>query len=159
MGMWRARCGANSHAGFGGAGRGNGPSEKAAPRPGPTLRVPAAGAGAGGVAGQRPRRQAPAWPSQDRQAGCGVAVQVERAGHAAALVRPARPDPPAAGLHPAACGPDPGALPAQAAAGAGCRVDALIKLSTVATDIFGVSGRAMLEALITGERDPKVLAE
>jgi transposase len=37
--------------------------------------------------------------------------------------------------------------------------DALIKLSTVATDIFGVSGRAMLEALITGERDPKVLAE
>jgi transposase len=37
--------------------------------------------------------------------------------------------------------------------------DALIKLSTVATDIFGVSGRAMLEALIAGERDPKVLAE
>jgi transposase len=29
----------------------------------------------------------------------------------------------------------------------------------VATDIFGVSGRAMLEALIAGERDPKVLAE
>ncbi|HEX2184444.1 MAG TPA: IS110 family transposase [Chloroflexota bacterium] len=37
--------------------------------------------------------------------------------------------------------------------------DALIKLGTVATDIFGVSGRAMLEALIAGERDPKVLAE
>jgi transposase len=37
--------------------------------------------------------------------------------------------------------------------------DALIKLGTVATDIFGVSGRAMLEALIQGERDPKVLAE
>jgi transposase len=37
--------------------------------------------------------------------------------------------------------------------------DALIKLSTVATDIFGVSGRAMLEALIQGERDPKMLAE
>jgi transposase len=36
---------------------------------------------------------------------------------------------------------------------------ALIKLSTVATDIFGVSGRAMLEALIAGQRDPKVLAE
>jgi transposase len=28
----------------------------------------------------------------------------------------------------------------------------------VATDIFGVSGRAMLEALIQGERDPKALA-
>jgi transposase len=37
--------------------------------------------------------------------------------------------------------------------------DALIKLGTVATDIFGVSGRAMLEALTGGERDPKVLAE
>ena len=37
--------------------------------------------------------------------------------------------------------------------------DALIKLSTVATDIFGKSGRAMLEALIAGERDPEVLAE
>jgi transposase len=38
-------------------------------------------------------------------------------------------------------------------------VDALIKLGTVATDSFGVSGRAMLEALIAGQRDPKVLAE
>jgi transposase len=37
--------------------------------------------------------------------------------------------------------------------------DALIKLGTVATDIFGVSGRAMLEALIAGQRDPKVLAQ
>jgi transposase len=36
--------------------------------------------------------------------------------------------------------------------------DALIKLSTVATDILGVSGRAMIEALIAGERDPHVLA-
>jgi transposase len=37
--------------------------------------------------------------------------------------------------------------------------DAQIKLSTVATDIFGVSGRAMMDAMIAGERDPKVLAE
>jgi transposase len=37
--------------------------------------------------------------------------------------------------------------------------DAQIKLSTVATDIFGVSGRAMLDAMIAGERDPRVLAE
>jgi transposase len=36
--------------------------------------------------------------------------------------------------------------------------DALIKLSIVATDIFGVSGRAMIEALIAGERDPRRLA-
>ena len=37
--------------------------------------------------------------------------------------------------------------------------DALIKLSTVASDIFGRSGRAMLEALIAGERDPDALAD
>src|SRR5918994_5682898 len=37
--------------------------------------------------------------------------------------------------------------------------DAQIKLSVVAADIFGVSGRAMLAALISGERDPKVLAQ
>lgn len=33
-----------------------------------------------------------------------------------------------------------------------------IKLSSVATDLTGVSARAMLEALVTGERDPQVLA-
>jgi transposase len=38
-------------------------------------------------------------------------------------------------------------------------VDAQIKLSVVASDIFGVSGRAMLGALLAGERDPKVLAQ
>ncbi|MGQ9409427.1 IS110 family transposase [Mycolicibacterium gilvum] len=37
--------------------------------------------------------------------------------------------------------------------------DACIKLSVVATDIFGVSGRAMMAALVEGERDPKVLAQ
>ena len=37
--------------------------------------------------------------------------------------------------------------------------DAQIKLSVVASDIFGVSGRAMLAALIQGERDPKRLAQ
>jgi transposase len=45
-----------------------------------------------------------------------------------------------------------------------CRVeklleDACLKLSVVATDIFGVSGRAMMAALIAGERDPQVLAK
>jgi len=37
--------------------------------------------------------------------------------------------------------------------------DAGIKLSSVATDIVGVSGRAMLAALAAGERDPAVLAD
>ncbi|HUZ29321.1 MAG TPA: IS110 family transposase [Solirubrobacteraceae bacterium] len=36
--------------------------------------------------------------------------------------------------------------------------DAQIKLSTVASDIFGVSGRAMLDALCAGQRDPQILA-
>ncbi|MFF1600264.1 IS110 family transposase [Streptomyces mirabilis] len=37
--------------------------------------------------------------------------------------------------------------------------DAQIKVTTVATDIFGPSGRDMLAALIAGERDPKTLAQ
>lgn len=37
--------------------------------------------------------------------------------------------------------------------------DACIKVSVVASDIFGVSGRAMMAALIAGERDPHVLAQ
>lgn len=37
--------------------------------------------------------------------------------------------------------------------------DAGIKLDSVASDVLGVSGRAMLRALIAGERDPEVLAE
>ena len=37
--------------------------------------------------------------------------------------------------------------------------DAQIKLSVVASDIFGVSGRQMMAALIAGQRDPKVLAQ
>jgi len=37
--------------------------------------------------------------------------------------------------------------------------DALIKISSVLTDVLGVSGRAMIEALTAGQRNPKVLAE
>jgi transposase len=37
--------------------------------------------------------------------------------------------------------------------------DALIKISTVLTDTHGVTGRAIIEALIAGQRNPKVLAE
>jgi transposase len=37
--------------------------------------------------------------------------------------------------------------------------DAQIKLSTVASDLFGVSGRAMLDALVAGVRDPRALAD
>src|SRR5215216_3877002 len=37
--------------------------------------------------------------------------------------------------------------------------DTGIKLDSVAADVLGVSGRAMLAALVAGERDPQVLAE
>ena len=37
--------------------------------------------------------------------------------------------------------------------------DAGLKLSTVATDVMGASGRAMLEALLQGTTDPAVLAD
>jgi transposase len=37
--------------------------------------------------------------------------------------------------------------------------DACIKLSAVVADIFGVSGRDMLGALVAGERNPKVVAQ
>src|ERR1700752_2747477 len=37
--------------------------------------------------------------------------------------------------------------------------DAGVKLACVATDVLGVSGRLMLDALVSGTRDPQVLAE
>src|SRR3989440_5144560 len=37
--------------------------------------------------------------------------------------------------------------------------DTGIKLDCVATDILGVSGRAMLDALVAGTTDPEILAE
>lgn len=37
--------------------------------------------------------------------------------------------------------------------------DANIKLSSVATDVMGASGRDMLDALVAGQNDPKALAE
>jgi transposase len=37
--------------------------------------------------------------------------------------------------------------------------DAQIKLSATVSDVFGVSGRQMLQAMIAGQRDPKVLAQ
>src|SRR6266508_6232211 len=157
MGSWRARCRANWHAGFGGAGRGNGPSERAAPRPGSTLLLPAAGGWPERAAGQRPRRQKRPGPAQDRPAGCGLAGQADRAGHAAAQLRP------------------PAEI-RQLRDYTRLRVDltherarywqrleklledALIKVSSVASTLDTLSVRDMLEALIAGERDPRVLA-
>ena len=37
--------------------------------------------------------------------------------------------------------------------------DAGVKLTSVLTDVMGVSGRAMVEALVAGTTDPQVLAD
>jgi transposase len=102
-------------------------------------------------------KQVPGRPKTDRLDAVWLAKLNER-GHAAPLLRPPGRDPATARLHPAAHRPDSGAHQAQGAHGEAAREDALIKLSTVATDIFGVSGRAMMDALIAGERDPNALA-
>jgi transposase len=37
-------------------------------------------------------------------------------------------------------------------------LEALVRVSAVVSDLVGKSGRAMMRALVAGERDPKVLA-
>ena len=101
--------------------------------------LPAGGGRVRGLAGQRPGREEPAGPAEDRQAGRGLAVQGRRAADAAAQLRAAAADPPAAG-------PDPYRTDLVAVRTAEKQrvekllEDAQIKLSVVASDIFGVSG-------------------
>jgi hypothetical protein len=109
---------------------------------GPVL--PAGGPGVGGLAGQRAGGQAPPGAAQDRQAGCGVACQAGRAGHAAAQLRAAPADPAAAGPGPATVPTWSRCAPPRSSGSRSCSRDAQIKLSVVASDSFGVSGRAML---------------
>jgi hypothetical protein len=78
----------------------------------------AAGLHAG--AGQRAGGEERAGTPEDGQARCGAPGQTGRLGDAAAQLRAARRDPPAAGLHPAAHRLDPRADPAPAAAGGSC---------------------------------------
>ena len=77
------------------------------------LVLPGRGGRAGGVAGQRPRCEAPARAGQERPGRLRVAVQAERAGDAAPLVRAAAggPGPAGADPHPGPAGPGPGAAP------------------------------------------------
>src|SRR4029453_12558252 len=121
--------------------------------------LPAGSGRVRGLAGECPRRQAPPGTAQDRHPGRGAAGAPRRAAAAAAPLRPPTGDPAAAGRGPLPGGSGRGPDRRKAAGGAGCRVDAQIKLSVVASDIFGVSGRAMLAALVAGERAPKVLAQ
>ena len=78
------------------------------------------------------------------------------------LVRPsfevAPPSPRAARSHPVSQDPDPRTHPGGPGGPTRSWEDAGIKLSSVATDVLGVSGRAMLEALVAGTHDPQLLA-
>jgi transposase len=95
---------------------------------------------------------------QDRHAGCGLAVQGRRAADAAAQLRPPRPIRQL--RHVTRYRADlVAARTAEKQRVEKLLEDAQIKLSVVASDTFGVSGRAMLAALVAGERDPKVLAQ
>ena len=103
-------------------------------------------------------KNVPGRPKTDKLDAIWLAKLNER-GMLRPVLRPADRDPRAARLHPACASSSPRSAPGTSSALEKLLEDALIKLSTVATDIFGVSGRAMLEALIAGERDPDVLAE
>src|SRR6266498_1292109 len=159
MGLWRARCGANSHAGFGGAGRGNGPSERAAPRPGSTLLLPAGSRRVHLLVRATPAtsRTSPAAPRPTSWMRCGwprwssgacagpASCRQPRSARLRDLTRYRR-------------------TLIRERTREKQRVeklleDAQIKLSSVASDVFGVSGRQLLQAMIGGQRDPKVLAQ
>ncbi len=78
------------------------------------------------------------------------------------MLQPSFVPPPPSG----SCGPDqvpgrPGYRPrtAEKQRNENLLEDAQMKLSVVASDIFGVAGRQMMAALIAGERDPRTLAE
>ena len=120
------------------------------------LVLPAGGGRARGAAGQRPRREERPGPGEDKLDAVWLAKLTEKG-----LLRPSFvPPAPIRRLR------DYTRLRTDLTHDRSRQVqrleklleDALIKLSAVATDITGVSGRAMVEALIAGQRDPKVLA-
>ena len=106
-----------------------------------------------GVAGQGAARAA-----EDRPAGLRMAGQDHRAGLAGGQLR-------AAGGHPPARTHTRyrrRLIQARTAEKARCEKlleDAHLKLSSVISDIHGVSGRDMLRAIIAGERNPEALAQ
>ena len=67
------------------------------------------------------------------------------------------PDHPAA--HPLPAGPDRGAHRGEAAGGEAAGISGDQAVRRCLTDLHGVSGRDMMDHLIAGERDPKVLAQ
>ena len=121
------------------------------------LVLPGRGGRAGGVAGQRPRRQAPARAGQKRHGRLRVACKLNERGM---LRRSFVPPQPVRDLR--ALTRTRSRL-AQDQARHQARVekileDALLKISVVISDLFGASGRRFLDALVAGERSPAALA-
>ena len=117
-------------------------------------------AGAGGLRlpalpGRRSRR-CPG--GQDRPAGLRLAGQDHRAGVAGGQLRAPGGHPPAPHAHPLPQAADPGPH-AEKDRCEKLLEDAHLKLSSVISDIHGVSGRDMLRAIIAGERNPEALAQ
>jgi transposase len=139
------------------AGQGNGPAERPKPRPGPTLLVHARRAGLGVVAGQRPACEEPAGP-QDRCLHAAWLAQLLECGR---LRCSFIPTPVMARMRDLT---RYRTKLVQERARETQRVqktlkDAGIKLDSVVTDVMGKAARRMIEALIAGERNPRVLAE
>ncbi len=96
-------------------------------------------------AGERAARQAGS-RSQDRCQGCRVALPAHRGRAPARELRSAEADPRAAAPDPVSQGADRRSAPREANRLHKALEDTGIKLDCVATDILGVSGRAMLNA-------------
>jgi hypothetical protein len=111
------------------------------------------------LGGQRPRRQERAGPAEDRPAGwtgCGCASWPN--GGCCGRRSRRRRGSGSCGTCAGTGAPWPRSGPGRSSARRSCwRTQ--IKLSSVISDIFGVSGRAMLEALIAGQHNPRILAE
>ncbi|MEZ0076122.1 hypothetical protein ABH927_005498 [Planotetraspora sp. GP83] len=108
--------------------------------------------------GRRGRVQPYARQAQDRRFGRGVAVRDRRTPDDPAELRAPAPDPAAARSNPIPVRPGQHGHRGEERAEK-LLEDAQIKVSVVASDIFGASGRDMMAALIDGERNPKVLAQ
>jgi transposase len=103
-------------------------------------------------------KHVPGRPKTDRQDAVWLAKLAERGMlRGQALYR--RRGSGSCGISPATGAPSPTSGPGSSSGWSRLLEDAQIKLSVVAADMFGVSGRQMLEALIAGQRDPKVLAQ
>ena len=118
----------------------------------------AGGGRAGGAAGELLPGPQPAGPTQNGQGGRAVDRAADRDGDAAVLVRAAAGDPGAAGVHPAHLGPTADRTRYWQRLEK-LLEDAQCKLSAVVSKLAGhQTARAVIEAMIAGERDPRVLA-